>query len=214
MSQDYAASVQGAVIRVSRLAADGSVSTGVSASYVMTKFIRVSFTPEYEEGEEITEKSANGEVCVTYKSPDTLKRVTMELAICEPDPEFTEILSGGALLSDGEDNIGYAAPVTGVDPNPDGAAIEVWSYAVKGGKRAAVLPYFHWVFPYVQLRPGGDRVIENGLLANTFEGWGVGNALFDEGPGTPLWNFATDRAYQYCRVAAVPAVTEGYVTVV
>jgi len=39
--------------------------------------MRVSFTPEYEDGDEITEKNAAGEVCVTYKAPDTLKRATM-----------------------------------------------------------------------------------------------------------------------------------------
>lgn len=213
MAQDYAASVQGAVIRVSRLAADGTIATGASASYVMKKFIRVSFTPEYEEGDEITEKAADGSVCVTYKSPDTLKRVTMEIAICEPDPEFTEILSGGTILANGGQSVGYAAPLVGVDPNPNGAALEVWSYAVKGGKRASTNPYFQWVFPYVQLRPGGDRVIENGLLANTFEGWGVGNDQFGDGPGTPAWPFTSDRAYQYARVAAVPADADGYVAV-
>ena len=113
MSQDYAASIQGAAIRVSRLTAAGTVATGASASYVMSAFIRVSFTPEYEDGDEITEKTANGVVCVSYQAPSTLKRVTLELAICEPDPEFTEILAGGTILSSGGQSVGYAAPLLG-----------------------------------------------------------------------------------------------------
>ena len=98
-TQDYAASVQGAAIRVTRLNSSGDLMTGDLDSYTTSAFIRMSFTPEYEDGEEITEKAANGTVCVSYKAPDVLKRVTMELAICEPDPELTALLAGGVLLS-------------------------------------------------------------------------------------------------------------------
>lgn len=85
MAQDYASSIAGAAIRVTRLKADGTLATGESASYIMESFISVSFTPEYEEGDEFVQKDANGRVCVTYKAPDTLKRVTLEVAICNPD---------------------------------------------------------------------------------------------------------------------------------
>jgi hypothetical protein len=97
-TQEYAASIQGVSIRVTRLDAVGNLLNGPGDSYTTSAFMRVSFTPEYEEGDEITEKNANGVVCVTYKSPDTLKRITMELAICEPDPEISALISGGLLL--------------------------------------------------------------------------------------------------------------------
>ena len=107
-TQDYAASIQGVSIRVTRLDASGTLLNDPGDSYTTSGFMRLSFTPEYEEGDEITEKSANGAVCVTYKSPDTLKRITMELAICEPDPELTQLISGGLLL---RKNLGtYASP--------------------------------------------------------------------------------------------------------
>lgn len=99
MAQDNAASVQGVCIRATRLAADGTPATGPVASYVMSAFIRATFTPDYDDGEEIQEKGANGLLCVYYKANDTLKRVTLEVAICEPDPEVTEILTGGTLLA-------------------------------------------------------------------------------------------------------------------
>jgi hypothetical protein len=208
-----AASVQGAAIRVSRLNSNGTTATGASAAYTVNSFIRVSFTPEYEEGEEITERNAAGEVCVTYKSPDTLKRVNLELAICEPDPEFTELVSGGSLLTSAGDSVGWAAPLTGVDANPNGTALQVWSYAVANGTRASTNPYFQWIFPFVQLRPTGERVIENGLLANTFEGYGVGNANFGDGPlGDWPHQAVANRAYAYARVAAAPIGINGYQT--
>jgi hypothetical protein len=181
--------------------------------------MRISFTPEYEEGDEITEKGANGIVCVTYKAPDTLKRITMELAICEPDPELSALLSGGLLLrknlgTSGQPDVksvGWAAPGVGDDPAGNGVAIEAWSYAVKSGKRSGVLPYFHWVFPFVKMRQSGDRVIENGLMANTFEGFGLGNPSFQSGIDG-RWEFpaAAERPYSYARTDWAPTGLNGF----
>lgn len=220
-TQEYAASIQGVAIRATRLDATGNPLNGPGDSYTTSAFMRVSFTPEYEEGDEITEKSANGAVCVSYKSPDTLKRITMEVAICEPDPELTSLLSGGLLLrknlgtfaDQNNKSIGWAAPAVGDDPSGNGVAIETWSLAIKDGKKASVLPYFHWIFPYVKLRQSGDRVIENGLLANTFEGFGLGNDSFGSGPDE-RWEFpvATERPYAYARTDWAPSGLTGFYT--
>jgi len=222
-TQEYAASIQGVSIRVTRLDASGNLLNGAGDSYTTSAFMRVSFTPEYEEGDEIVEKSANGSICVSYKAPDTLKRVTMEIAICEPDPELTNLMSGGLLLrknlgtfanaSTATKSIGWASPNVGDDPSGDGVAIECWSFAVKDGKRAATLPYFHWVFPYARLRQSGDRVIENGMIATTFEGYALGNVLFDNGLDD-RWEFplATERPYSYARTSYAPTGRNGFYT--
>ena len=220
-TQDYAASIQGVSIRVTRLDAAGNLLNGPGDSYTTSAFIRVSFTPEYEEGDEITEKAADGTVCVVYQSPDTLKRITMELAICEPDPELTQLLSGGLLLrknlgtfaTPDRKSVGWSSPGVGDDPAGNGVAIETWSFAIKEGKKSATLPYFHWVFPYVKLRQSGDRVIENGLLANTFEGYGLGNTLFGSGLDE-RWEFpvATERPYSYARATWAPTGRNGFYT--
>ena len=208
MAQTHLASVQGAALRVTRLNSNGTTATGASASYVISNFIRLSFTPEYEEGDEITEKTAGGEVCVTYKAADTLKRVNIELAICDPDPEFTELIAGGTLLVSGGQSVGYAAALTGVDGNPNGNSVEVWSYGVAAGTRQK---YIRWVFPFVQIKPSGERVIENGLLAVTFEGFGVGNAAWGNGPQND-WNYTSDRAWAYAQEATAPIGLNGYQT--
>ena len=216
-TQDYAASIQGVSIRVTRLDAAGNLLTGAGDSYTTSAFMRVSFTPEYEEGDEITEKNANGVVCVTYKSPDTLKRITMELAICEPDPELSNLISGGLLLRKDVNgvskSIGWAAPGVGDDPAGFGVAIEAWSHAISSGKKATTLPYFHWVFPYAKLRQSGDRVIENGMLATTFEGYGLGNSLFGSAPDG-RWEFpvAAERPYSYARTDWAPVGLKGFYT--
>lgn len=222
MAQDYAASVQGVALRVTRLNSDLTLekygTTTDVVSYTTKAFIRNSFTPEYEEGDEITEKAADGTVCVSFKAPDTLKRVNLEIAICEPDPELTHFLSGGLLLTKDftvgtatvNRSVGWASADVGEDPSLNGVAVEVWSYAVQSGKRAATRPYFHWVFPYVKVRPSGDRVIENGLLANTFEGFGLGNSAFGAGPdGDWEWPLATERPYAYARTNVAPVGYKG-----
>jgi len=221
-TQDFAASVQGVAIRVTRLDAAGNLLNGPGDSYTTSAFMRVSFTPEYEEGDEIVEKSADGTVCVSYKAPDTMKRITMELAICEPDTELTALISGGLLLrknfgtfaSPDDKSIGWAAPSVGDDPTGgNGVALECWSFAVKDGRRAATLPYFHWVFPYARLRQSGDRVIENGMLATTFEGYGLGNVQFSDGPdGRWEWPVATERSYSYARGDYAPTGLKGFYT--
>jgi hypothetical protein len=220
-TQEYAASIQGVGIRVTRLDAAGNLLTGPGDSYVTSAFMRLSFTPEYEDGDEITEKNANGIVCVTYKSPDVLKRITMELAICEPDPELTNLVSGGLLLrknlgtfaSANNQSIGWSSPAVGDDPAGFGVAIECWSNAIKDGKKSSTLPYFHWVFPYAKLRQSGDRVIENGMLASTFEGYGLGNANFGSAPDG-RWEFpvAAQRPYSYARATWAPVGLQGFYT--
>jgi hypothetical protein len=216
-TQEYAASIQGVSIRVTRLDSTGNLLNGPGDSYTTSAFMRVSFTPEYEEGDEITEKNANGVVCVTYKSPDTLKRITMELAICEPDAELSALISGGLLLrktvNGVSKSVGWAAPGVGDDPAGNGVAIEAWSHAVKDGKKASVLPYFHWVFPYAKLRQSGDRVIENGMLATTFEGYGLGNITFGSGLDS-RWEFpvAAERPYSYSRSDWAPTGLNGFYT--
>jgi len=218
-TQDYAASVQGVAIRVTRLDAAGNLLNGAGDSYTTSAFLRTSFTPEYEEGDEIVEKSADGTVCVSYKAPDTLKRITMELAICEPDTELSQLISGGLLLrknfgsfaSPQNKSVGWAAPSVGDDPSGNGVALEVWSFAVADGRRAATNPYFHWVFPYAKLRQSGDRVIENGMLATTFEGYGLGNVTFGSGlDGRWEYPVATERSYSYARTTWAPSGLKGF----
>lgn len=218
MPVDYAASVQGISIRVTRLDESGNLLAGQMDSYTTSSFLRTSFTPEYESGDEITEKAADGTVCVSFQAPDTLKRVTMEIAICDPDPELSALLSGGLLLSDmdaqgNEVSLGWASAQVGEDPSGFGVAVEVWSRAIQNGKPAGTNPYFHWIFPYVKTRLSGDRVIENGLLATTFEGFGLGNINFRSGPdATWRWPAATDRPYLYARSPWAPQGLRGFYT--
>lgn len=213
MATDHAASVQGVALRVCKLDIDSKPAAGSDTAFVTSAFTRVSFTPEYTEGEEIEEKAADGTACVYFETPSALKRVSLEIAICHPDPELYSILAGGTSLVDGPDIVGWKSPLAGEIANELGISVEVWSKAIVGGKLAAGLPYWHWVFPWVQLRMTGERVLENGAMANVFSGWGVGNAAWDPGPvlasDPTAWDYDTDAAFQYARAAEYPTITDG-----
>jgi hypothetical protein len=214
---DYAASVQGLALRITPLLETGLPDTTQGASklyYVTRQFLSVGFTPEYEDGDEITEKNADGTICVQYKAKDTLKQVTLNLNICAPEPEVYALLAGGTKLTDATNSnaiVGWQAPVVGSEGAPP-VCLEVWSRAVVKGKMPVDYPYWHWVFPQASLRLTGDRTLENGLLANTFDGFGVGNEAASTALQAylPGWNWSTASPFQYARVAALPTETVGW----
>ena len=210
MAYDKARSVNGVALRVSRLDADGFILPGSNTVYTQKAFMSFQFTPEMEDGEEITEKNADGSICYSSQERSTLKRVTLSLSVCSPDPELEELLLGGTIFKTGDEVVGYAAPEAGSVANPDGIAIEAWSRAMDGnGKPVAGRGFYHWVFPYGAFAPSGDRVMENGLMANEYEGWAVGNENFGSGPDGS-WRFTSSSPYQYARTASAPVNQLGY----
>ena len=215
---EYAASVQAVAMRAVRLDATGEPVVGDATArnaFVTNQFTRVSWTPEYEAGEEIQQKNAAGVLCVYYKMPDTVKRVNLEVAICNPQPEFSEILAGGSLLTEATDVRGYALPVVGDEVDTNGVGLEVWTRRIVNSRPSATHPYWRWVFPFGQFRMTGDRVLENGLTANVFSGEGLGNVNFGDGPAGD-WPFpaSTASAMSYAADTAAPTGVNDYVAVI
>lgn len=224
--RDGASSVQGVMARITRLTVDGSIDEDYP-SFVTKGYISASFSPEFEDGEEISEKNASGEVCISWKGDDSLTRIGFNLALCTPDPEASALLAGGKVIVACADDIpndvatgdviGYSSPAIGATVgNP--VAIEIWSIANVGGKPATGYPYWHWAFPYVKVRYEGDREFSNGALANEFTGQGLGNDALAEGDGleyaeanefgAAAYAEALMNPFSYVRAAELP--TEGW----
>lgn len=188
--RDGASSVQGVVLRITPLTVEGIKDTARPTHWTKG-FISLSFSPEITTGDEIETKAADGSVCVSWKADDSLKRLNINLALCNVDPEALMLLNGGKTLLNATDQaIGYSSnPVGSSVGNP--VALEVWSYRNVGGKPGSP-PYWHWAFPYVKVRYDGEREFGNAALANTFVGQGVGNAALCEAGG--LTSTAKSRA--------------------
>ena len=196
---DFASSVQGVMMRVTPLGTDGTVTAG---GHVLTTegFIKASFSSEWEAGDEIAEKNAQGAICISWKAADSLKRINFALSVCTPDPETAVMLTGGDYLWDGSDITGYSSMAVGDNPTKANA-IEIWSIANVGGKAASGSAYWRWLFPYVQVRFDGDREFSNGALVNDFAGTGLGNSAFKFGDWT--WG-KEDRPFSYVRTNTLP----------
>lgn len=207
MAYDKAASISGSVIRITKLTASGTTAVGASASFVTKAFISVKITPEYEAGIDITQKIADGTIGHAFKTNPTLKRVNITLGVENPDPELTELISGGIIMPGSQ---GYGAPLIGEDATPNGVSLEIWSRAILNGRPAAVNPYWHWLLPQAYMQATGDRTIAEGILLTEFTGWGTGNASFGTGStNTPVWPWVSDRAYAYARTATIPTIPAG-----
>jgi hypothetical protein len=203
-------SVQGVALRVTRLNPDGTAKEGDDSAYTMNRFVTVTFTPVYDGANTIQQQLANGNFAVTYQTSDIFQRIEASVQIAGPDPEFNELAMGGKLLLDDDDVVvGWAPVATGEIDQPDGVALEVWSYAISGGRQAVKYPFYHWMFPRLFLHPSDDSTLENDVLAWNATGWGNDNPSF-AGTGVAGWTWETDRPYQYARVDTAPINVNGY----
>ena len=112
-ARDNAASVQGDVMRITPLNVDGTINTA-KPTLVTEGFISASFATEFEDGDEISEKAANGKICIQYQADDSMKGITFNLSLCSPDPEASALLAGGDVIIDGDGAVvGYSSPGVG-----------------------------------------------------------------------------------------------------
>jgi len=208
VSYDGANIIYGLYLRVARLNAAGATPVDTTGMFVSDGMVQLAFGLEFTDGDEIEKKNAAGKVCVAYKAPDRLKRLTISsLEICSPNPELYQLLAGGNLLTASTPTVrtvGYQAPAIGTDPMPNGISLEVWTAAVTAdGSAPAVDPYSRWVFPRVYLRQSGDLTIANDGVGATFEGYGLQNSQWGNGPSND-WLFDSSRVYQWARTSTVP----------
>jgi hypothetical protein len=120
------------MLRVARLAADGTTPAGTTNMIVTDKMIRLTVTPNYEAGDELTLKTGCGAIAVAFKDVERLKRADVELQVATVDPELFEMLTGGSLITQGGNSTGAAWPAVGAAP-PVGVSVEGWSKAWIGG---------------------------------------------------------------------------------
>lgn len=111
------------------------------------------------------------------------------------------------------DAIGYRAPEVNTTPVPHGVAIEAWTNAILDNAVATVRPYFHHVWPKCTVRMSESLVLgAEGAGTPQFTARCEKNTGFGTGPVADI-AFATDRVWQYVRVASNPTDTPGFVTV-
>src|SRR5437763_1798745 len=133
-----ASSVQGLALRVTALNSDGTAVTGTSSAYTMNRFVTAQFTPVYAGSNNIRQQLANGNFAVTFQTSDVFQNINVTLHIAGPDPQFNQIAIGGTILTDtGGAVVGWKPTATGQIDQPNGVALELWSFAISRSPPAA-----------------------------------------------------------------------------
>jgi hypothetical protein len=110
---DSAGSLFALGMRFTKIDVLGVPIVGANTCYVTDSLITVGIGLEYEEGNEIVQKSGSGRVCLTYRAPDTLKRGTIgDLQFCAPDPNVLEFTMGGNVITSGGGAVSEVQTVT------------------------------------------------------------------------------------------------------
>src|SRR5262245_8080596 len=85
--------IEGVVMRIINLSSCGvPVSGGSSSQIIMDGFMKIQNAPQYNTGNRITTRKANGVLCVNFKIPDqfTNMEVTADLCVWHPGiPVYT-----------------------------------------------------------------------------------------------------------------------------
>lgn len=208
VESDAPSSVMCEVIRVAKLAADGSTPADPAGMYVTDSVVKVSWQPAVEGGLDLTQRKGDGSLGVYYKTPDITKRYEVTVDIFTPDPELESLLTGAIVLSTAGSTVGMGAPRLGQDNVPNGVSIEAWSLAVAGDHLVGTNPYFWWAFPHIKLEKHTARTLEAGMLMNSYEGYMYESAAWGNGPNND-WLLSSDRAWQVQRTATKPTPAIG-----
>lgn len=210
MANDCLPTVQACRIRVGKLALDGAPAPSATGLYVSKALVSLAFNWEVATGTEIAEPNACGEELVYFKAPDNVRRGTVNIRLVTPDPQLSEMLSAGVVLTDG-DAVGYGAPALGLVPDDAPVSIELWAKRIRNGRLDSTFPYDWWVYPYItNLRPDNHEH-SNANLGAAFVGDAFENENWLDGPAND-WPVASDRVYQHLPTTTIPADVCGYQT--
>lgn len=175
-------SIQACRLRVARLDDGGNLMDGVGNMYVTDQLISIASTPENEAGDEINQKNGCGDLIVTSKDPDKLKRVGLATSLGALDAELLEMMTGATVITVGGDTVGLALPDDQtVAPR---VSVEAWSKAWDVSAQATDgtdALYYQWVWPSTTWTLGA-HTLENGVLVVPLTGNGVKNPNWGAGP--------------------------------
>ncbi len=184
---------------------------GAGTSYVSDSLSKLTITPNYEEGDEITEKNACGTSYVDYLSPASLTRINIDLDFLTPDPNLINTISTETERLTGAWGVGWGYPAFG-DVSGQ-CAIELWANRINNGKLDPTFPYAHWILPYVKNIRFGAREFSNTVQHTVLTAEGYENSNFFDGPAND-WPTASDRAAMWVPTATLPTNTTGALTAV
>jgi len=157
--------IKGTHIRVVRVDACGIPVTGATSLVVVTKgFVQVNNEPQYEDGTEFFERTADGTICVNQKDDPILKRFLCTIDFCEVNT------TAFAFMASARELTANAAGVTGFGfAFAEGApsnrySLEVWQKVAGSGAcdPTGAQRYIYNAWPNLGATKIGGYSIQNG----------------------------------------------------
>jgi len=167
-------------MRIVQLDVCGNPVTGASSHVIVAAFSQVAMAPQYEDGTEFFEKTADGLICVNQKDPPILKRMALTVDLCSVDPDMTPyVLSARELVTSGPVS-GYGF---GLSEGPSTAhySMEVWQRVAGAGACSAggIQQYIYNAWPHCYNTQVGSYNISNDKSTMQF--------ICDTAAAGPLW---------------------------
>lgn len=192
--------VQACAVRVAELQTTGQPATGAGKMYVSDTMVNVTISPQYEDGEAITDKNACGTTVTSFVSPPTFIRADITVEFIESNPDLAQLmLTQGTILS-GAWGKGWAYPPLGALTGQ--FSLELWAKRINNGVVDPTFPYAKWAIPLIKNTKLGDREF-NGPSHMIVTGEAYENTMWFDGPNND-WPAASNRVAQWIPVATLP----------
>lgn len=183
--------IKGTVYRMVKLDACGNPVTGTGSLVIVSKgFIQVQMEPQYEDGTEFFERTADGSVCVNQKDDPVLKRMQLTTDFCEINTVGSSWMMSARELA--VTNTGYGFSVAeGLSSNR--FSLELWQQVAGAGAcdPSGLQRYIYHAFPNCGASKIGSYTVENdrGTLQIICEtrAASLGTLGWGDGPGSTSW---------------------------
>lgn len=179
--------IQARVARLIKLDVCGNPVTGASSAVVVANgFVSINPSPQYQDGEEHSQRRADGALCVYQKDPSELTRVDLTINWCVLDPDALVVITGERLLTTG------SATGTGVAYGEGQLtarfSLEVWQPVAGAGAcdPSGAQQFVYWAFMNGGNSKVQDFTFENGPFQFT--------TLSETQAVSPLWLAQTGAA--------------------
>lgn len=217
------APIRGKRMRITRLDDCGKPVVGAATTRVSKGFVSVALSPQYEDGEAVRIKNADGEVDINEPADSTLTGLAATIVFTKVDPDLVSLITGNETVVDhAASAVGFR--LSGKIDVVGGWALEVWS-DLAGQVCEGAKAYGYSLVPFLRGGKLADFTLEEGaasfsVSSNTREasGWGVGpydvihTAAGATNPG-PLLTAIKPKDHFHLQLTTVapPEVTEGLV---
>lgn len=154
--------IQARVARFIKLDTCGNPVTGASSAVVVTNgFVSIEPSPQYQDGEEHTQRKADGSLCVYQKDPSELTRVDLISNFCVLDPDALVVITGERLLT--TNSVTGTGVAFGEGQLTARHSLEVWQPVVGAAAcdAAGNQQYVYWAFMNVGNAKVNDFTFEN-----------------------------------------------------